>query len=75
MIKELVFNVAGKVNRFPVKNEISKYCSPRMIMKQRSLDYKKDCQYKFGEYVQVYKEPKTNKKNTPTERTKDAIYL
>ena len=75
MIKELVFDVAEKLNCFPAKNGISKYYSPRMIMKQQSLDYEKDCKYKFGEYVQAYEEPKTNKKNTSTERTTDAIYL
>ena len=75
MIKESVFDVAEKLNCFPPKNGMSTHCSPRMIMKQRSLDHKKDCRFEFGECVQACKEPKTGKKNTPTERTEDAIYL
>ena len=74
MMKESVFDVAEKMNCFPTKDGMSKCHSPRMTMKQRSLDHKKDCQCEFGEHVQAHKEPKTSKKNTPTERTIDTIH-
>ena len=75
MIEESVFDVAEKLNCFPVKNGLSKHCSPRMIVKRRTLDCEKDCQFEFGECVQAHHEPKTSKKNTPLERKIDGIRL
>jgi hypothetical protein len=72
MIKELVEGSTEKFNFFVAKNGVSDHFSPETIVTGRTLDYKKQCQYEFGEYVQAdtYTEPR----NDMRERTLDAIY-
>ena len=64
---------ARKLNFFPSKGSISEYYSPRMIIHQKNIDYKKHCKYSFGSYVQAHDEP--NLLNTTAARTLDCIYL
>jgi hypothetical protein len=73
MVKYLACGAAAKLNFFPAKHGVSKYYSPRMILHQKNLDYKKDCQYSIGMYVQGHDE--LNITNTNTSRTLDCIYL
>jgi hypothetical protein len=73
MTKMLVTESTKKLNFFPSKGGISEYYSPRMILHQKTLDYKKNCKYSFGSYVQAHDEP--NPLNTTAARTLDGIYL
>ena len=73
MTKMLVIELTKKLNFFPSKGGISEYYSPRMILYQKNLDYKKHCRYSFGSYVQAHDEP--NPLNTTAARTLDGIYL
>jgi hypothetical protein len=69
----LVMESTKKLNFFPSKGGISEYYSPRMILHQKKLDYKKHCKHSFGSYVQAHDEP--NLLNTIAARTLDGIYL
>jgi hypothetical protein len=62
---------AKKLIFFPPKGGVSAYYSPRMILHQKSLDYKKTIP--FGSYVQAHTEPEP--RNTQLPRTLDFIYL
>ena len=73
MIRYLAMVCTHALNFFPAKNGISAHYSPYMLMYNKTLDYKKQCQVPFGSYVQV---PTNNDiTNTPESRTIDAIYL
>ena len=74
MIKALVMEVTKKLNFFPPKGGVSKYYSPRMIMHHTSLDYNKNFQFEFGQFVQAHDDNPITK-NTPAPRTIDCIYL
>ena len=63
----------SKLNIFPAKGGISPYYSPRILLNQRTLDYKKECQVPFGAYVQAHNQPTYTNSNAP--RTLDAIHL
>ena len=63
----------SKLNIFPAKGGISPYYSPRILLNQRTLDYKKECQVTFGAYVQAHNQPRYTNSNAPC--TLDAIYL
>ena len=63
----------SKLNIFPAKGGISPYYSPRILLNQRTLDYKKECQVPFGAYVQAHNQPTYTTSNAP--HTLDAIYL
>ena len=54
-------------NFFPPKGGVSPYYSPRMILHQKSLDYKKHCSIPFGSYVQAHNE--TEPRNVQFPRT------
>jgi hypothetical protein len=69
----LVSESAKKLNYFPSKHGVSHYYSPRMILHQKGMDYKKHCVFAFGTYVQAHDEPKP--KNSSEARTLDCIYL
>jgi hypothetical protein len=73
MIKMLVSESAKKLNYFPSKHGVSHYYSPRMILHQKGMDYKKHCVFAFGTYVQAHDEPKPKKSSEA--RTLDCIYL
>ena len=73
MIRQLAVTSTEKFNNFPAKNGISDHYSPETLVTGKTLSYKKDCLYEFGEYVQAhtYNEPR----NDMRERSYDAIYL
>ena len=73
MIRYLSMECTSKLNIFPAKAGISPYYSPRILLNQRTLDYKKECQVPFGAYVQAHNQPTYTNSNAP--RTLDAIYL
>jgi len=73
MVRYLVMDCTHKINMFPAKGDISHYYSPRIILGQRALDYKKECTIPFRTYVQAQTNPKQTNSNAP--RTLDAIYL
>jgi len=73
MTKYLAMTEVEKLNYFPAKGGVSEYYSPRMLMKKRNLNYKKDCAIPFGTYVQANRENKPTNDNRA--RTLDAIYL
>jgi hypothetical protein len=73
MIRYLAMYQVNQLNLFPVKGGVSAYYSPRMILNQENLDYAKHCSVPFGAYVQANHE--TNRTNSNTTRTLDAIYL
>ena len=58
---------------FPKKEGISKYFSPHVLLGKRQVDYKKEDEFDYGEYVQasVDLEPK----NSQLPRSIDTIYL
>ena len=65
MIKFLVMESARKLNFFPQKGSISEYYSPRNILHQSSLEYKKHCSYPFATYVQACHETNPTNTNAP----------
>ena len=73
MVKMLAMEAARKLNFFCPKGGISKYYSPRTILSQKPLDYKKHCQVPFGAFVQGFQDEQI--KNNPKQRTVDGIYL
>jgi hypothetical protein len=73
MINYLAMIQANKLNIFPVKGGVSKYYSPRMILKQTNLDYTKHYVVPFGAYVQANHE--STKTSSNVTRTLDAINL
>ena len=73
MIRYLSMECTSKLNIFPAKGGISPYYSPRILLNQQTLDYKKECQVPFGAYVQAHNQPTYTNSNAP--RTLDAIYL
>ena len=72
-MKILVSESARKLNFFPNKNGLSPYFSPRQILHREGLDFKQQCQYVFGSYVQAHDEPRPS--NTQEPRSIDAIYM
>ena len=73
MIIKLAEMSADRLNWFPANNGVSKYSSPRTIIEDRLLDYKKDCAHEFGTYVQAHTQ--NTPVNSMNERTLDCIYL
>lgn len=73
MVKHLAYGVAQYLNYFPTKNGVSKQFSTRMILHQEAIDYKKQCAYAFGTYVQTNMETQDKNNNHP--QTPNCIYL
>jgi len=73
MVKYLAMVQTHQLNYFPVKGGISDTYSPRMIMGDPPIDYKKHCSISFGAYVQANHEHFP--KNDQTAHTLDCIYL
>ena len=71
MMKELVIGGAEKFNFFVAKKGVSDHCSPETIVTGRALDYKKHCQFEFGESAQ--EDTHTEPRNDMTDRTLDAM--
>ena len=53
MIKVLACVTTHAMNLFPVKGGVSKYFSPHVILGKKQLDYVKDFNFEFGEYVEA----------------------
>ena len=62
MIKEPAASSAEKFNCFLVKCGMSIHCGPETLLMGRTLNFKKQCQHKFGTSAQahVHKEPRNN---------------
>ena len=73
MTEFLTMVLTKNLNLFPNDEGISEYYSPQMILKSKSVDYKRHCEFEFGDYVQVYDDQDIKNNNIP--RTIDAIYL
>jgi len=73
MVQYLVMDWTHKINMLSAKGGIPHYYSPRIILGQRALDYKKECAIPFGTYVQAQTNPKQTNSNAP--HTLDAIYV
>ena len=73
MIRTLAMIVTDQLGYFPVKNGVSQYYSPRVIMMLPALDYQQNFTVPFGSYVQAHND--TDPRNTPKARTLDGIYL
>jgi len=48
MVRYLVMDCTHKLNMFPAKGGTSQYYSPRIILGQRVLDYKREVLYHLG---------------------------
>ena len=73
MIEELMVHSTKRINWFPAKHSIYDTYSPMTILEGQTLDYKKDCTYKFGTYVQAHTQ--NNPTNPMMEHRIDSIYL
>ena len=73
IVIHLIFFTILWLNAFPQENGISMILSPREIVTQRRVDFKKHCQTEFGAYVEAHDDPEIT--NTTTERTREAIAL
>ena len=73
MIIELAQLCTSKLNMFPVKHGVSSYYSPEALVTNKTIDYNKDCQFSFGEYVQAHTQ--NNPTNLMTKQTIDDIYI
>ena len=73
LAKYLFMESTKKLNLFTNKHGVSKYFSPRMIMRQENLDYKLYWKYQIREYVQAQDE--SQHKNTNSPRSLDCVYL
>ena len=73
MINALACVTSHAMNLFPVKGGVSTYFSPHIILGKKQLDYKKDFQHEFGEYVEASQV--NNLSNTNLPQTTIAVYL
>jgi hypothetical protein len=48
-----VYYQVTMINHFPKSSSVDPHISPKALLAGTQIDYKKDCQLKFGEYVQV----------------------
>ena len=73
MVRYLPLRITRNRSLFPKKEGILKYFSPHVLLGKRQVDYKKEYEFGYGEYVQasVDLEPKTSQ----LPRSIDAIYL
>jgi len=72
MTKRMGRRVCETSDYYPAKGGISKYYSPRMILKRRKVDFAKECVAEMGSYVQGYGHETHRNQRT---RTVDGIYL
>ncbi len=73
MLIELIYHVVLWLNAFPKKSGVSKTLSPRKIVMQHKLDFKKHCRAQFGSYCETHDEPVPT--NTMVTRSTLAIVL
>ena len=71
MIIYMAYQVVLEANYFLVKDGVSTILSPRQLIDCRTLDFKRDLEVPFGQFVECGA-PTTN---TPKERTRSGIYL
>lgn len=69
----VVYYQVTMINHFPKTSSVDPDISPKMLLTGVKIDYKRDCQLKLGEYVQVHDEDMIT--NTMKERTLGAICL
>ena len=73
MLRYLAMVATEQLNFFPVKDGISKYYSPHMILKKKNIDYNKHRKTTIGTFVQAIQDNNPTNDNRP--RTIDGIYL
>lgn len=73
MIIALACATTHAMNLFVVKGGFSKYFLPHIILGKKQLDYKKDFQHEFEEYVKALQV--NNPSNTNLPGTVSTIYL
>ena len=73
MIRYLALRITRNRGLFPQKSGISKHYSPYSIMKGKTIDFKKEFVFSFGDYVQANHRHEIKNNNIP--RSVDAIYL
>jgi hypothetical protein len=73
LVKYLTYGSARKPNIFPVRQGVSKYFSPRMIIHQENISYQQHCRTSWGTYVLAHNEPDQTNTNAP--RALDCLYL
>ena len=73
MIRYLGLRITKNRSLFPRKNGISKHYSPFTIIKGKTIDFKKEYKFSFGDYVQANHRHEIKNNNFP--RSVDAIYL
>ena len=73
MIQYLPLQITRNRSMFPKKEGISKYFSPHVLLGKRQVDFKKEYEFSFGDYVQAY--VNLDPKNSQLPRSIDAVYL
>ena len=58
---------------FPKKGGISKYFSPHVLLGKKQIDFRKEYEFSFGDYVQAFSD--LEPKNSQLPQAIDAIYL
>ena len=73
MIRYLGLKITRNRSLFPRSTGISKYFAPYTILRKKQIDFNKEFDISYGEYVQAYDDHAPTNDNTP--RSIDAIYL
>ena len=73
MVRYLPLRITKNCSLFPKKEGISKYFSPHILLKKRQIDFQKEFEFSFGDYVQAQVD--LDPKNSQLPRSIDAIYL
>ena len=73
MVRYLPLRITKNRSLFPKKEGISKYFSPHVLLGKHQIDYRKEYEFSFGDYVQPFLglEPKSSQ----LAQLIDAIYL
>lgn len=73
MVRYLPLCITKNRSLFPKKEGISKYFSPHVLLKKRQIDFRKEFEFSFGDYVQA--QTNLDPKNNNLPRSIDTIYL
>ena len=73
MVRYLPLRITKNRSLFPKKEGISKYFSPHTLLKKKQIDFWKEFEFSFGDYVQAQID--LDPKNNQLPRSIDAIYL
>eukprot|EP00957_Ditylum_brightwellii_P124856 9517752-Ditylum_brightwellii.AAC.1 len=71
--KRFWHGVSKETELLPAHHGVSKLYSPRMILHQENLSFKRHCKYAFGKCVLAHNEP--DQTSTQAPRALDCIYL